>query len=80
MFKSMEAPAVFVRKKTGDIRICVDYHGTVKDMYPLPRPDEVQDRVSGSVILFHSGLTDYCKMSTASSHIQLFNIFVIGFQ
>ena len=42
------APAVFVRKKTGDIRICVDYRElnkrTVKDAYPLPHPDEVQDR------------------------------------
>ena len=48
------APAVFVRKKTGDIRICADYRElnkkTVKDAYPLPRPDEVQDRLSGSVI------------------------------
>lgn len=48
------APAVFVRKKTGDIRICVDYRElnkrTVKDAYPLPRPDEVQDRLAGSVI------------------------------
>ena len=48
------APAVFVRKKTGDIRICVDYRElnkrTVKDAYPLPRPDEVQDRLAGSTI------------------------------
>ena len=48
------APAVFVHKKTGDIRICVDYQKlnkrTVKDAYPLPHPDEVQDRLAGSVI------------------------------
>ena len=48
------APAVFVRKKTGDIRICVDYRElnkrTVKDAYPLPRSDEVQDRLSRSVV------------------------------
>ena len=41
------APAEFVQKKTGDIRICVDYRElnkkTVKDVYPLPRPDEVKD-------------------------------------
>ena len=34
------APAVFVRKKNGDIGICVDYRQlnkwTVKDAYPLP--------------------------------------------
>ena len=48
------APAVFIRKKTGDIRICVDYRElnkkTTKDAYPLPRLDEVQDRLSGSTI------------------------------
>ena len=48
------APTVFVRKKTGDIRICVDYRElnkrTVKDAYPLSLPDEVQDKLAGSVI------------------------------
>ena len=48
------APALFVQKKTGDIRICVDYQElnkkTVKDLYPLPCPDEAQDRLSGLVI------------------------------
>ena len=45
---------MLVRKNTGDIRICVDYRElnkrTVKDAYPLPLPDEVQDRLAGSVI------------------------------
>ena len=48
------SPAVFVRKKNGDVRICVDYRAlnkqTVKDAYPLPRPDEVQDRLAGCTI------------------------------
>ena len=48
------APAVFVRKKSGEIRLCVDYwelsKKTVKDAYPLPRPDEVQDQSLGSTI------------------------------
>ena len=48
------APAVFIQKKTGDIRICVDYRElnkkTTKEAYPLPRPDEVQDRLSGSMM------------------------------
>ena len=48
------APAVFVRKKNGEIRLCVDYRElnkrTVKDAYLLPRPDEVQDRLMGSTI------------------------------
>ena len=48
------SPAVFVRKKTGDIRLCVDYRElnkrTTRDAYPLPLPDEVQDWLAGSSI------------------------------
>eukprot|EP00731_Ephydatia_muelleri_P039299 Em1355g1a len=54
------APAVYVRKKTGEIRLCVDYRElnkrTHKDAYPLPLIDEVQDRLSGDTVLdLHSG-------------------------
>ena len=45
------APAVYVPKKSGEIRLCIDYRElnkhTVKDAYPLPLVDEVQDRLSG---------------------------------
>lgn len=48
------APAVFVQKKSGEIRLCVDYRElnkkTQKDAYPLPLPDEVQDKLAGSTI------------------------------
>ena len=41
------APAVFVKNKTGEIQLCVDYrelnNKTTRDTYPLPLPDEVQD-------------------------------------
>eukprot|EP00731_Ephydatia_muelleri_P027497 Em0019g370a len=57
------APAVYVPKKSGEIKICIDYRElnkqTVKDAYPLPLPDEVQDRLSGSKVFskldLHSG-------------------------
>ena len=48
------APAVFVPKKSGDLRMCIDYRElnkrTTKDAYPLPLPDEVQDQLSGSTM------------------------------
>eukprot|EP00731_Ephydatia_muelleri_P024924 Em0017g7a len=50
------APAVYVKKKTGEIRLCVDYRAlnkqTTKDAYPLPLPDEVQDRLYAGVRYF----------------------------
>ena len=46
------APILFVPKKDGTLRLCVDYRGlnqvTVKNRYPLPLITEIMDRVSGS--------------------------------
>ena len=48
------APVVIVPKKSGEIKLCIDYRQlnkqTTKDTYPLPLPDEVQDRLAGAVI------------------------------
>ena len=48
------APVVVVPKKSGEIRLCVDYRQlnkkTFKDAYPLPLPDEVQDCLAGSTV------------------------------
>ena len=57
------APAVFVPKKSGELHICIDYcqlnKQTVKDAYPLPLPDEVQDKLAGCTVFrtlnLHSG-------------------------
>lgn len=44
------APILFVKKKDGTLRLCVDYRGlnrvTVRDRYPLPLVGELLDRLS----------------------------------
>ena len=46
------SPAVMVKKKDGSLRFCVDYRKlnsvTIKDSYPLPRIDDILDRLSGN--------------------------------
>ena len=46
------APVLFVRKKDGTLRLCVDYRGlnkiTRKNRHPLPRIDELLDRFRGA--------------------------------
>ena len=46
------APVLFVHKKEGTLRLCVDYRAlnkiTIKNRYPLPRIDELMDRVVGA--------------------------------
>jgi hypothetical protein len=46
------APVLFVKKKDGSLRMCVDYRMlnkiTVKNKHPLPRIDELLDQLSGA--------------------------------
>jgi hypothetical protein len=46
------APMIFVPKKDGTQRLCVDYHAlnevTVKNKYPLPRIDDLFDQLCGA--------------------------------
>lgn len=46
------APVLFARKADGSLRFCVDYRelnsATIKDRYPLPRPDMLFDQLHGA--------------------------------
>jgi acetoacetate decarboxylase len=48
------APIIFVPKKDGTQRLCVDYHAlnevTVKNKYPLPRVDDLFDQLRGACV------------------------------
>ena len=48
------APVLFVKKKDGTLRLCIDYRQlnklTIKNKYPLPRIDDLFDQLKGASI------------------------------
>ncbi|KAJ9534627.1 hypothetical protein QJQ45_002914 [Haematococcus lacustris] len=48
------APILFVKKKSGELRMCLDYRQlnkiTIRDQYPLPRIDDLFDKLSGCTV------------------------------
>ena len=45
---------IFVKKKDGSLRLCIDYRGlnkaTVKNRYPIPRIDDLFDQMKGASV------------------------------
>ena len=87
VFGGVESPwmAVLVRKKTGELRMCVDYREvnkqTSKDAYPLQLVDEVQDCLSGSTLLARKGVfggVETATMLDSGSSISLIQKDVIS--
>ena len=59
---------VIVRKKNGEIRLCIDFRNlnkcSKKDNYPLPKMEHLLQRVSGaSVMSFLDGFSSYNQVS-----------------
>nr|GEZ68459.1 putative reverse transcriptase domain-containing protein [Tanacetum cinerariifolium] len=61
------APVVFVKKKDGSFRMCIDHQElnklTIKNKYPLPRIDDLFDQLQGSSV--------YSKIDLRSGYHQL---------
>lgn len=69
------APILFVRKKDGSLRMCVDYRRlnavTVKNKAPLPRIDDLFDVLSGSKWFSRCDLAQgYHQMRVADEDVQ----------
>ncbi|GJX10543.1 putative reverse transcriptase domain-containing protein, partial [Tanacetum coccineum] len=61
------APVLFVKKKDGSFRMCIDYQElnklTIKNRHPLPRIDDLFDQLQGSSV--------YSKIDLQSGYHQL---------
>ncbi|GKG07483.1 hypothetical protein Tco_0330452, partial [Tanacetum coccineum] len=61
------APVLFVKKKDGSFRMCIDFYElnklSIKNRYPFPRIDDLFDQLQGSTV--------YSKIDLRSGYHQL---------
>ncbi|KAL5803527.1 hypothetical protein ACOSQ4_031832 [Xanthoceras sorbifolium] len=68
------APVLFVKKKDGSLRLCIDYRQlnklTVKNKYPLPRIDDLFDQLRGACVFSKIDLrTGYHQLRIKESDV-----------
>ncbi|GJX85410.1 putative reverse transcriptase domain-containing protein [Tanacetum coccineum] len=61
------APVLFVKKKDGAMRICIDYREinklTIKNRYPLPRIDDLFDQLQGLAGYYRRFIKNFSKIA-----------------
>ena len=68
------APILFVKKKDGTLRMCINYWElnkvTIKNKYPLPRIDDLFDQLKGAVVFLKIDLrSGYHQLKIKESDI-----------
>ncbi|KAL5781458.1 hypothetical protein ACOSP7_006487 [Xanthoceras sorbifolium] len=69
------APVLFVKKKDGSMRLCIDYRQlnklTIKNKYPLPRIDDLFDQFRGASVFSKIDLrSGYHQLRVKDSDVQ----------
>ncbi|KAG8486100.1 hypothetical protein CXB51_019411 [Gossypium anomalum] len=73
-FSRWGAPVLFVKKKYGTMRMCIDYRQlnkmTIKNKYPLPRIDDLFDQLKGFAVFLKIDLrSGYYQLQVKDSDI-----------
>ena len=68
------APVLFVKRKDGNMRLCIDYRElknlTIKNKYPLPRIDDLFDQLKGTIYFSKIDLrSGYHQLKIKSEYI-----------
>ena len=69
------APVLFVKKKDGTMRLCIDYRElnkvTIKNRYPLPRIDDLFDQLQGAKVFSKIDLrSGYHQVKVKASDVE----------
>ena len=74
------SPVLFVKKATGGLRMCIDFRGlneqTIKNRYPLPRIDELFDKLQGAIVFSSIDLQSaYNQVIYSASEVEAATVF-----